>query len=193
MPTSSPEQVERALLLLALNGGAIRPTIRQLAEQGHTSNHHTLKRWRDETHRDRYMQILHDERKKIAERIASEQEEFARLAIQEERALLQEIAKARERGEIPARDLAGALRNVSTSKGIALDKSGELRGRPSVIVEHRNPDEIIAKLDRLAPGLIVEATAEEIEPGETAPGGANSIPDAPLHGLAGAVGQDSLS
>lgn len=160
--------VERALLLLAQNGGTITRTRTQLEQQGlHPPSHATLKDWRDERHRGRYLQHLHDSREQIATLIATEAEEVAIQAAAEERAMLSAITQARENGELEPKDYANILRNVTTTKSLNIDKiASPLRGRPTTVIEHTNPDEILRKLERLAPGLVVDGTAEELEAGQ---------------------------
>ena len=94
--------------------------------------------------------------------LADEQVQIARDAGEAER---EAIAKARgqlKNGSI--RDASTAARNFSVTKGIALDHSLKQRGEPTVIHEHRQVDDILARLKKLAPTVFVEGEAEEMSP-----------------------------
>lgn len=69
------------------------------------------------------------------------------------------LAVAIDEGTIPQRDLPGALRNITTSKAINVDKILALSGRPTQVIEHRSGAELVARLARL--GAVVDATAVE--------------------------------
>ncbi|MDP8909820.1 MAG: hypothetical protein M3N47_12070, partial [Chloroflexota bacterium] len=75
----------------------------------------------------------------------------ALLAGEVERRALQETAAQLERGEL--RDASLAARNAATVKGINVDKLLALSGRPSEVVEQRDPNEILASLE--AKGILM--------------------------------------
>ena len=64
--------------------------------------------------------------------------------------------------KLPPRDQPGAIRNISTSKAINIDKAALLRGQPTEIVEHRQATaELWAEFAAMFPS-VVNGTAEEI-------------------------------
>jgi hypothetical protein len=68
---------------------------------------------------------------------------------QAEVALAEKLVEALERDELPAKELSGALRNITTSKALQVDKlSSPLRGRPTVIHGAQDPSEMLAGLAR---------------------------------------------
>ena len=60
------------------------------------------------------------------------------------------------------RDASTAMKNIAISQGIAGTKMMELMGRPTSIIEHRSPNELLSRLRAL--GAIIEGTAEDLEP-----------------------------
>ena len=71
--------------------------------------------------------------------------------------------------ELPARDVASALRNVSTTKGINIQRARELRGEPTVIRHERaTPAELWAELTAMFPST-VNGHAAEITDAEIVP------------------------
>jgi hypothetical protein len=50
---------------------------------------------------------------------------------------------------------------ISIAYGIAVEKSLLLRGMPTAVVEHRDTQELLRELQRIAPNLVVDSTAVE--------------------------------
>jgi hypothetical protein len=73
-----------------------------------------------------------------------------------------------------ASELAGALQKVTTSKGINTDKFFTHTGRPTQYVEHRDGNQILRNLAAKIPGLVIEATADEILALPSSIGGSNA-------------------
>lgn len=71
--------------------------------------------------------------------------------------------------EIEAKDLAGTLRNISTTKGITFERIvGPIRGRPNVVIEHREPTKLLEEMARIAEMVrpSVDSSAVEITDAE---------------------------
>ena len=105
---------------------------------------------------------------RIHAKIAAECEDTAELAGQLERQMIVKLAK--DYKQLAPRDQAGAIRNVSTTKAINVDKAALLRGQPTEIVEHRHDiGELWAEFEAMFPG-VVQGEAIEITDAEVVPG-----------------------
>lgn len=61
-----------------------------------------------------------------------------------------------------AQAFSNAAKNAALVLGIATDKKLTLEGRPTVITEHRDAEDILKALSTVAPGLVIDSTADEI-------------------------------
>jgi hypothetical protein len=101
------------------------------------------------------------------------------------------VKLAKDYKQLAPRDQAGAIRNVSTTKAINVDKAALLRGQPTEIVEHRQDvGELWAEFEAMSPGVVngeaVEITDAEVvhgadsgadfEPGSEPPSNGASAP-----------------
>lgn len=161
------QDIEKCLHVLAWeNGSAIRsmPIIKE--QFGISVPKATLVTWKNRLHRDRYHQIREEVIPKIRARAA---ESAMSLAEEQAEVSAQILARIKEElPEIPARDLAGALRNVETSKAINLDKHQVLTGAPTSVVEHRSLRDLIQGLEKR--GVVRIQDAEVVEHDELPPG-----------------------
>jgi hypothetical protein len=155
----SPEDIERGLFALAIWGGAAAAE-RQLAANGHKIPRRTLQEWKT-AHAERFQEIANRHTRKIRDAIAQEQIEIAHAAGEAER-----VAIAKTKGQLEdgsCKDASTAGRNLAVQKGIALDHSLKMRGEPTVIHEHRQAEDIVKSLKRLAPKVFsVNGEAEEV-------------------------------
>jgi hypothetical protein len=160
----SPEQIDRALLELAICGTSTEAR-RRLAAQGLQVSDRTLRDWKQVRYPDRYRQIAEQHARQVEDVIVQQARETALFAGHVERSALAAELKAIEAGKV--RDHSASARNASTVKGINVDKLLTLSGRPSQVVEHRQADDLLRKLAVIAPGVVtVESEAEELpEPG----------------------------
>jgi len=78
------------------------------------------------------------------------------------------IAKTKRQLEDDScKDASTAGRNLAVQKGIALDHSLKMRGEPTVIHEHRQAEDIVRNLKRLAPRVFdAEGKADEVKPAQ---------------------------
>lgn len=110
-------------------------------------------------HQDQYRE-LHDKHKtQIEDDAARRMRDKLLLADQVETAAIELEHQRILNGEV--KDAAASARNMATVKGINADKLLTMTGRPAQITEHRNTDEILAKLKQY--GLTVDSSAEEIQ------------------------------
>lgn len=157
------EDIERGLWTLALNAGREDAAVEALKAQGHNIPKGTLGSWARRDHVERYEEIKQEASHQIAQRVAAQAEQFMLAAGEVEMLALQKLKGEIEQDQIEGKDLAGALRNVSTSKALNNDKiSAPIRGRPTQITEHRDAAQIVAELKKL--GVVVEGTAQELPP-----------------------------
>lgn len=152
----SPVEIDSALAVLASSGSSF-----QASEiTGIPSS--TLRDWKVE-HADRYREIQEREAPKLEAIAASQAREIIIRAGETEHSLL-DLLNARIEGDAPTKELseiAGTLQRVTTSKGINGTKLLELTGRPTQIIEHRDPKQEAQALARRL-GVALEANAVEI-------------------------------
>jgi hypothetical protein len=157
VPTD-PQTVETALHVLAACGGNSRQAAEQLANQGINVHERTLRNWPHQ-HADRYAEIRRTVAPLLEARAIATAYEVVDRAGEVEQILLEKIQA--EADTMNAKDAAAAFRNISTSKGINLDKLLILQGRPTQVTEHRDTTELMRALSNLNPSLVIESTAEE--------------------------------
>jgi hypothetical protein len=164
MPKVYPlETVERGLTFLATLGSTTLAAD-AMKEAGDPVPRKTLELWKRTTHAARYNEIASDHAPKIRQRMAAEAESVVdRLAALEHKAAERLESQL---GDLEGKDLAGALRNISTSKGINLQHAAAMRDRPSLIVEHKHSvedlDRLIQAIDQTEPPHI-DSEAELVE------------------------------
>ena len=148
-PHFGPGDRDRALLELAVTGSSVEAH-RNLAAEGLAVNDRTLREWKYK-YAARYEQLRTEHAAKVEERIVEQCRNTAALAASVERAGLTADLEKIEKGD--ARDPSTSARNASVVKGINVDKMLALSGRPTQIVEKRDPAEIMRKLKQLAPDV----------------------------------------
>lgn len=161
--TYSPEDVDRGLLALAIHGAATRAAT-ALEQQGHHIPERTLADWRTR-HADRYHEIANQHARRVEDVIVQQARDAALMAGALEQDLMHRLAT--KAGELEAKDLANSVKNVTTTKGINVDKFLTLTGRPNHVTEHRNADELLRKLDALKVHAIQGEATEQPQPPET--------------------------
>jgi len=154
----SPDTLELALNVLAMEGGRPRRTSELLATQGIHIPHQTLGDWK-ERWADRYHEICTNLQEQRAERMANAAEDVAIRAATLELELLDQLAN--QKSQLKPAETASAIRNVTTTKTLNVEKViNPLRNRPSHITEVRNADEILRALEAKLPKAI-DTTATE--------------------------------
>lgn len=160
----SADELELALNILAMEGGRPTRASELLATQGLNVPKETLQHWKTRW-ADRYHQICDNLQDERAQRMAAQAEDVALRAAELELLLLEDLRN--KRADLKAPELAGAVRNVTTTKTLNVEKViNPLRGRPSRITEVRDADEILKSLEAKLPKAIT-TTAEEVKTSET--------------------------
>jgi hypothetical protein len=161
-----PEDVAHALATLALCGGNANKARQRLLAGGIDVPARTLLYWRTERFPERYEQSCQELAPQIEAQVVDFQRELAYKASQAaQQAVALEIDRI-EAGQV--KDASASARNLQTTAGIAVDKVLSLTGRPTVIHGDKTGDALLKELRGLAPGLIVNGTAEEITDAEPA-------------------------
>lgn len=150
------EDIDTALAVVAIYGGRTQLAAEKLAEQGKPIPQSTLDHWKHH-HDGRYDRVCTEIAPRIAERVASQGEAIVLAAGELEATLLEQIAANAH--DIKPSELAGALRNVTTTKALNMDKVvNPIRGRPSTITEHRDATDVLASLADKLPHIDSTAT-----------------------------------
>ncbi len=144
----SDEEIELALTTLVLNCGNVARTVKALAESGFGLPESTLRYWRSDLYADRYRDLDEAEVPRRYGRAAESFEAVVARATAAENRLLDKLE--REEDQLPTRDVAGALRNVATTKGINQDKALLLRGRPTEIKATADVTDVLKSLAKYA-------------------------------------------
>lgn len=155
-------EIEQGLHMLALRSGNSRAAAKELAKGGVKVSYSTLYRWQQDQP-ERYQRIEEEVIPELYAGLARSNEAVAQQATDLEVKLLGKIDQATDAGELTAKDQAGALRNVSVTKGVAMDKATIARGRPTEIKATADVTQLIESMARRFPGVIQhEGEAEEI-------------------------------
>lgn len=141
------EEVNLALKLLAINGGAPATTQLQLADEGWKISRNTLKAWRDNQFARRYAETRRSMGKEISEKIAGQAMERALQADEAQQLYLQ--AAIDKVNEVDANHLAKNVASLSQAKATEIEKARLLRNEPDSIQETRTLEENVAVLERL--------------------------------------------
>lgn len=154
----STEEIERGLHILAMEAGNATKASEQTGIPVPT-----LKKWKNDVHRERYEQIRVQLEDRLSRDLAEEMVELGKQRLGILRKLAVKAEEALDSGDMEAvHKLAGADRNFATSAGILTQNSRVLMDKPTDIIENRYD---VAALDeglrRL--GLLVDSTAVEIE------------------------------
>ena len=166
----SAEQIEAALVVLALESGNVRRTRKRLAEMDifdKVPPATTITRW-PETYRDRYVEIREEVAPRIQARMADIHMDLAERLTSLEHATIDELES--EMSELSGKDKAALLRNVAVAAAISVDKARLLSDQPTAIVKRELP-EIFRAL--AAKGVkvegVIEGEAEEVSPPQPLP------------------------
>lgn len=140
-PPRSPytsEEIERGLSAVALTQGNTRRAAAALKQAGLPIPRTTLQEWVTNTHRDRYAVIANEELPHVYNRIAEGNEALAERLLKIEDQAAGKLEHALKADDLSPNEISTSLRNLSVSKGIAVDKASVIRGRPTEIREERS-------------------------------------------------------
>lgn len=158
------EQKELALHTLALTGNRYEHACDLLRNhpEGFQVSRQLLHLWATQQLPDRYEEIRTQVSQQVAQRVANQAEQIAIAAGELELQLIEDLQAKHH--DMDARDVATALRNLTTTKALNIDKiASPIRGRPTVIHSDRTAQDILNALKALEPGLIIDNEPVEAE------------------------------
>jgi hypothetical protein len=162
------EEVDRALLAVAVAGGNTERAAAELRGAGLEISGRLLRAWKSGRHADRYSELRKEHYGEIEARIVQEaRENITRAAEVVREGLALELERIRAKN---VKDASASARNAAVVAAVNNDKLvGPLMGRPSAIVAHRTLDQYLQDLARRYPGsVVVDGTVEEIPPAQLA-------------------------
>lgn len=151
----SDEDIELGLTLLARHDGNAKAAARNCKISAAT-----LRRWRS-VHPERYLEIQREVIPEIRARVSERALEIAEKAADVEQDALAKLHE--ELPNLEGRELANALRNVSTTKGISLTHANNFQAPPEAPKEATDIAAVIAGLQRLGIAKVVQAEQGEAE------------------------------
>jgi hypothetical protein len=145
----------------------------------------SFERWA-RTRPEQYEEVVREILPRVNEVVAADCISVARLAADAEVETLKRYHEVLP--QLPARDVPGALRNVSTTKGINIQRARELRGEPTVIRhEKQSATELWAEYTAMFPSVVggeaIEIPAEIQAPDQGFPCTRSPV-NAPVSGVA---------
>lgn len=150
-PRYGNPEIERALIAVAYTNGNTHQAARDLAEDGLNIDHKTLWRWSRRLHVDRYEELRAEVLPRIRAHAAERHMALADAQMDVSRRMTERLAEEIE--DVPARDLPGGIRNVTTAAAVHTDKAQLLNDQPTQIVK-REASEVLRALK--ARGIIID-------------------------------------
>ncbi len=151
----STVQIEAALMAVVMSGGVVR----RGAELSGVPEA-TLSGWVNEEFNQRYSELRAEKGPELEKLAVEGLLSFVHRAEAVKAVALDKTLAELEAGE--TKDPGATLRNIATAQGISVTKIMELSGRPTSVVVHRPPNELLARLASL--GAIVDGSATELPP-----------------------------
>lgn len=142
-PTYDPEQVERGLIALAECNGNGRKAERLLAQDGISIAQATLYEWKNHRKVEQYERVKAEVLPKVRLKAAERHMDLSDRLMDTEGLILERLNQNVD--NLDPRDLAGSLRNVSTSGAIHTDKAQLLADQPTEI-RRLDTGEVLRKL-----------------------------------------------
>jgi hypothetical protein len=154
------EQVLRGLTAVAYANGNSTQAARDLEEDGITIPQKTLWRWAMRTHREDYERIRREILPVVGAAVADKHMALADRQIDLASELAERLSK--EAGDLPIRDVPGAMRNASVGAGIHTDKARDLQGDfATPPTPTRTSAELLREL--AAEGMVLNGDVEDEE------------------------------
>lgn len=148
-PHYTDEQIDTALIALVLTGSSKEAVkhLRALPDYPRLGDR-TLRGWQTK-HADRLERLERELAPRVANRVAARAESIALRSLEVQAELVEQTHD--KRAGLDADKASAAARNLAVVTGIAFDKlSGPIRGRPNVIIERRDPAEILRRIEQIA-------------------------------------------
>jgi hypothetical protein len=172
MTNYSEEDILRGLAALALHSGNARRASADLKGQGLCIPKSTLQSWQV-SKRDRYEEIRASWLPQVHAAAAEKHQALAFKQAEVSDEMTDLLRKAK--GDVPVRDLPGAIRNMSTASGIHQDKAQTLRAEAQ---PHIDLPDIAETLRALRASGVTNIRLELVDDEEEAiPGTATEVPE----------------
>jgi hypothetical protein len=155
------EEVDTALLCLAVHGGQSFKAQAELAGRGIEISDSTLRMWKARDYPERYRFIQEHHGSQLEDVLVRNQREVAVSATLKALEGLDSI----DLEQVEQKDRAKAVQALQTTAGIATDKVLTLTGRPTQVTEHRSAEQVLRKYG----GTVIDVEHEELtsEPSAT--------------------------
>ena len=154
--------IDQGLIYLARAYGKARKASRLMAEEGlQPVPPSTLDHWKKVSHPERYEQLRAEMEKPRDLNAAERMDALVSRALDIEEDLLEKTADKLD--QIDPRDLANAYKNIAIGSGVLQDKSDRIKGKPSVLVEHRYDVTAIEAAMRAIEAEVMEAQPVDAE------------------------------
>jgi hypothetical protein len=145
--------IESALLAVVMNGGVVRKAAEITGIPAAT-----ISKWVNNEFNQRYSELRAEKGPELEKLAVEGLLSFVHRAEAVKAVALDKTLAELEAGD--TKDPGATLRNIATAQGISVTKIMELSGRPTSVVVHRPPNELLARLASL--GAIVDGSATEI-------------------------------
>jgi hypothetical protein len=136
---SDREKIDQALLALVVTGGNAAAAHTHLEAAGVHVPERTIRNWR-EKHLERYQQLQDQYGPQLEQQIVRNTRERISALDALEGDVIQALHE--DLDALEAKDKANALKSITTSKAINVDKLLTLTNRPSVIVSNQTADDL---------------------------------------------------
>jgi hypothetical protein len=156
----TPEAIERGLAAVAFFAGNTRQAAAALKNQGLLIPRSTLRHWQTQRYVERYAEIYEELLPQLRHRAARQSEELVEEATEVERKLLKRVSDSA--AKFRPDQAAGALRNVSVTKGINAEKSLLWRGQPTQITAHADVTDLLKTLSQRY-GDVINVASDLVE------------------------------
>jgi citrate lyase gamma subunit len=145
----SVTDVELILSVLALNGGNVSRTARQVGEELRITIHpNTLKKWKNESFPTRYAQIQDELSGKINDVVTGRIGDLALRGTEIQETILERLADQLVReDDIPVKDLSPSLRNITQATDMNIKQKQLLEDKPTQIIEKRSIEDTVKELE----------------------------------------------
>jgi hypothetical protein len=150
---SDREKIDQALLALVVTGGNASAAHTQLEAAGINVPRRTLQDWRTR-HAQRYQQLQDQYGPQLEQQIVRNTRERISALDALEGDVIQKLHE--DLDSLEAKDKANALKSITTSKAINVDKLLTLTNRPSVIVSNQSADDLEAEIASIKRELLQE-------------------------------------
>lgn len=157
------EEIRECLSLVAYHRSPTRARRAFMEKHGYAPSVPTITGWRDK-HLGIWHECQEQLKRDIMPRVADQAEGQLVAMLDANQTMLEQLMEGLESGEIPVRELPAAIQKLAVAAGQTNEKIvSPARGRPTVIVEHKEPTELLERLSSALAAIpgYVDSTAEE--------------------------------